>query len=849
MITLSLSAVCADDSPDAISGEVSGDVDIASANPGNTSGVLNYDIPADAKEIKSADLYVNVYSGSAQPTYGANANVTLKTVKGENQIASEELWIEQGSTDGVIYPVNNHTNKCYSDYQMHYDITDNLKDLNGTAITVKVNTFSMENKSFDGRIKLISLILAYDDGDDDVISYWADTTQRWTKTNTTSNFATKDVKGINGAELINIALSSADGSYKVNGEFLGDADNHTSGSFNYQYNKWDVSDKITKGSDTEVFSMYAGTSSYGSLKNVITLLKVSSGVEAEVSLATEYTSVNTCYAGTVNAITVKANSNRAGKYVIELLADGNVVNSTEIELNGINESSLLLTDPTVRNIDGKTENGANNTNVVYAVNVKYDGITIASANKTVPVLYNGNLGHDFEYGVKGFEEFAAVDFTGDIVIDIKDVSSYLAAAALNRTDVWNVQLTNGSNVSRAFVFIPYNWFNGNTYTENESMFNVTFNGKDIEAISYLRDQGNLGTYGKYGYGVFGYDVTDLIAVGNNTLVLNKNNPTPAVYPSVLVYMYDTEGSTTLKHASIINGADLLSNSYNNAGRIVKSDSQIAADLTNINNATLYVLAASAQKGESNIIVNGRQYTDVWDGTSSTTDLFTADITDIVSENNNVSFVATGSTILALPQIIVSAENIDTTLAVKALSTTYNSGKTFTVSVKNAEGKPVSGLKLALQVFTGKTSKTYYVTTNSKGVASFASASKLAIGTHKVLITSADAKIKVKQVASSIKVAKAKTTVKAPKVTAKVKKTKYFKVTVKNKATKKVVKGIKVKVKVYTGKKYKTFTAKTNSKGLAKINTKSLKVGKHKVVISSGNSKYTISAKSTITIKK
>ena len=203
----------------------------------------------------------------------------------------------------------------------------------------------------------------------------------------------------------------------------------------------------------------------------------------------------------------------------------------------------------------------------------------------------------------------------------------------------------------------------------------------------------------------------------------------------------------------------------------------------------------------------------------------------------------------MPQIIVSAENIDTTLAVKALSTTYNSGKTFTVSVKNAEGKPVNGLKLALQVFTGKTSKTYYVTTNSKGVASFASASKLAIGTHKVLITSADAKIKVKQVASSIKVAKAKTTVKAPKVTAKVKKTKYFKVTVKNKATKKVVKGIKVKVKVYTGKKYKTFTAKTNSKGLAKINTKSLKVGKHKVVISSGNSKYTISAKSTITIKK
>jgi hypothetical protein len=39
--------------------------------------------------------------------------------------------------------------------------------------------------------------------------------------------------------------------------------------------------------------------------------------------------------------------------------------------------------------------------------------------------------------------------------------------------------------------------------------------------------------------------------------------------------------------------------------------------------------------------------------------------------------------------------------------------------------------------------------------------------------------------------------------------------------------------VFTGKKYNTYTVKTNKKGLAKINTKSLKIGKHKVIISSG----------------
>ena len=143
MMLFSLSAVSADDLQLTDSGQVSGDVDVVTVNPWKTSGELAYDIPSDVKDIKSADVYVNIYSGSAQNTYGANANVSLRTVNGENQIASEELWIEDGSTDGTIYPVNNHTYKCYSDYQMHYDITDSLKGLNGTSISVNVDPISV----------------------------------------------------------------------------------------------------------------------------------------------------------------------------------------------------------------------------------------------------------------------------------------------------------------------------------------------------------------------------------------------------------------------------------------------------------------------------------------------------------------------------------------------------------------------------------------------------------------------------------------------------------------------------------------------------------------------------------
>ena len=98
---------------------------------------------------------------------------------------------------------------------------------------------------------------------------------------------------------------------------------------------------------------------------------------------------------------------------------------------------------------------------------------------------------------------------------------------------------------------------------------------------------------------------------------------------------------------------------------------------------------------------------------------------------------------------------------------------------------------------------------------------------------------------TVTIKKAPTSVKAPKVTNKFKKSKYFKVTVKNKVTKDPVKKTVIKLKI--GKK--TYNVKTDSKGVAKFNTKKLKVGKYKVVISSGSDNYKISAKSTIKIKK
>ena len=294
------------------------------------------------------------------------------------------------------------------------------------------------------------------------------------------------------------------------------------------------------------------------------------------------------------------------------------------------------------------------------------------------------------------------------------------------------------------------------------------------------------------------------------------------------------------------------------------------------------------------------------------------------------------------------KKIPTTINAKDVTVEFNTGTTSKITVKDKKGKPVSGMYLLVRLYTTSSKyNDYLFQTNSKGQISFSAS--LAVGKHKMIVTSADNRYEAKQVTKTITVKKASATIKAPKVTdyykgaksftvklvnsknkkaiydaklnikifisknryynyngntgmngqlkllldtlkpgtykvevsgadnknfaakkvtskivlkkapakltpkkltAKKGAKKYFKVTVKNKKTKKVIKGVKVKIKVYTGKKAKTYTVKTNAKGIAQISVKKLKVGKHKVVVTSAN-KYVVAkkAKSTIKIKK
>ena len=670
MIVLSIGAVSAEDADDAIassdddtvledsestiSGTVSGGVDVVTENPDKVNGELSYDIPDDARTIKSADVYVNVYGVTTDDRYGANVNTTIKTANGDTPYHESLCYVNDEDDHSIVHNVSDNATKVYLNYMIHYDIKNLVTGLNGTKLTIDVDSYEMEGKAFDGRIKLIALVLAYnDDSTDETISYWVNDNQLWTKSNVTLGFNTEGVSGI--STLTNVVLSSSDGSYRLNNEFLGDADKHVTGS-TYQYNQWDVTGLIDRTKNTTLNVAASGNGQWGSIRNSLSVLTIND-IQSTMALTTEYTSVPSAYAGTNNTLTVTLSASKAGKYVLKLLADGVVVNETEVSLTNA-AAPVLLTDPTIRPVDEYTVNGADNKKVNYTVELLLNGVTVNSTSINVPIVYNGYLGKDLAYPAGGMEALDKIIVNGDIVVDAK--TAFLSGEGnLNKTDVWTINLGEDSTIVKSFVYVPYTWCN---IAETYDMFNVTFNGQKITPIALYRDQSNLGgASGRYGYGVFVYDVTSLVnKAGDNTLDLNKSAKYPGVYSSALVYMYNTTNSNYIKEIYINHGADLLYNNYNKANRPIKSDSTFVVNPKLVSNATLYVFASNAQNNYANLVFNGQSYENIFaDGASYVTSYKAFDVTGKINPSNSVSIVGAGKgTFLALHQIMVLTKKVD-----------------------------------------------------------------------------------------------------------------------------------------------------------------------------------------------
>ena len=705
-------AETADSMPEIDQGTVSGDAELISTNPWNTTGSLEYTIPDGVQEITSAKVIVNIYSGSGNSeTYALHSNTTLNTAGNSKVLGYENLtYVGNQAGDPNVYVINNHTTKQYSDYQMVYDVLGDLKDLGpNSKIKIDVTSTPFEGKAFDGRIKMIGLFIAYNDGDSDSITYWLNVGMSWTQGTVSNLIYTKNYTGdIGEVNFEAIMLSSNNGVYKFNDNQLFIPEDTIVKDY-YIYNKWNVTDYFQIG-DNNNFTYSALSQGYGSIKSSVQLLKVINRESPVVTtnIASEYK--NSIYAGVTNNLTITVNSINKDltNVTVYVYDNGRVVGSYLIDFVKANSSkSVNIIDSFIRPIDENTVLGNNNTNVVYRVIVEdKNGILNDTNSSNFMVVYNGNLGKDLAYPAMNATITRVYDITGDVIILNKDDSSYLGSKSTNGRDTWNIDFK--GELKEGLLYASYNW---NKQTDVSDWI-VTFNNKIITPIAHYRDQSNLGAYGKHGYGLAVYNVTDLINKGLNTFTLNKTSGLTAVYPSSLLLLTNNENGAS-KTVYISEGADLLSKT-NNKNLDVGAYTKFNIDSTSMINSTLYVFAAGGQKNEGNIVFNGEIKSDVWNKTSNSIDYYTFNTDGLTKDNNTVFFQSTGSTILALHQIlVVERENIQ--LAVEDLEKYYGGSEKLNATLKDGAGNQIANKTITFTINGQK----YNRTTNSNGIASLA----------------------------------------------------------------------------------------------------------------------------------
>ncbi len=259
------------------SGSVTGDLHVESPLVYPATEVTEtFTLPAESMgSIQWARLYVNTYSGSAANTYALTSTVKFDgNGDGDYDDAGETLGVETmdiaSETNGNSYPLNDHVTKVFSDYEAWYDVTGLISATNPAAY---VKGEAIPGKSFDGRLKAVTLVVAYNDPSSTTETrYWVNHGHDWSDPG--SGQTTFDTSGIPagwaGAECMIRYTSSSDAtSYSFNGI---PKPGGVPAGYGGDLNTWDVAADITEG-ESSTLEYYKETYS-GSYKTILAVLKV-----------------------------------------------------------------------------------------------------------------------------------------------------------------------------------------------------------------------------------------------------------------------------------------------------------------------------------------------------------------------------------------------------------------------------------------------------------------------------------------------------------------------------------------------------------------------------------------------
>lgn len=222
----------------------------------------NFTLPCDPGNVTWARLYVDTYIGNMQANYPLNTTVEFDGGAGYATLGSEIMnttySFPMGSGDDGTVWFSNHFNRVTSDCLVWYDVTNAISS---SSVSARVQTHKPDGtQPFDGRVKMITLVVAYDDPDSGkTIHYWVNQghdTDSYVADDEgysyigETDFGTSGFSAVN-ANLTAIYLASYNGNYAFNGNTLAWSNPQQGSYFGYQ--SWDVTNYITGGDSTMTF--------------------------------------------------------------------------------------------------------------------------------------------------------------------------------------------------------------------------------------------------------------------------------------------------------------------------------------------------------------------------------------------------------------------------------------------------------------------------------------------------------------------------------------------------------------------------------------------------------------------
>lgn len=459
-------------------------------------------------------------TGTATVKFDGNGDGTYETTLGTETLSTA------GSSAADVYPVNDHVNRQYSDYMLWYNVTNLISSQNPTAQVVSTPV----TLTFDGRIKELVLVVAYNDGDGDQVKYWVNDGHDYQAKSAggiTTTFATSSLSsGWTNATLRNVMLSSADALYSFNSNSYTGANS----TIYFGTNSWNVSSSLTAGSDSSLTYIPNG----GSYKTTLATLAVKYPATSGRPIPSFTANVTS---GRV-PLTVGFSDTTTGSPTAWSWSFGDGETSTEQNpghtylTSGTHSVSLTATGP----------GGVNSTTVTNAITVG-DPLTSNSYNGGIPLttVQNGTVTGGVWYDAyPGFDHLnAKKTFTLPTHTAVKWARLYV--------DVYNGHMQN-NNRGSATIQIDAN--GDNTYEIQKSeTFNTgySFPGDGGTGPVWVNDHMNRVT-SDY---LMWYDLTS--AMSGNTV--NVNVSTVSIDSSfdnrikaiILIVAYDNGSNQTVKY--------------------------------------------------------------------------------------------------------------------------------------------------------------------------------------------------------------------------------------------------------------------------------------------------------------